>query len=74
MRQMTEEKRQRIAELWNQNMPSSKIAEEVGVTRNAVIGAVYRLRKRGEIIKSASEKRCGRHGLMQSWNTSKHIR
>jgi hypothetical protein len=57
MRQMTEEKRQRIAELWNQNMPSSKIAEEVGVTRNAVIGAIYRLRQRGEIIKTASEKR-----------------
>lgn len=57
MRQMTEEKRQRIAELWNQNWPSSKIAEEVGLTRNAVIGAVHRLRQRGDIIKSAAEKR-----------------
>lgn len=56
-RQMTEEKRQKIAELWNQGLPSSKIADQVGLTRNSVIGAVHRLRMRGEIMKSAEEKR-----------------
>jgi len=56
-RKMTEEIRRRIAELWNQGISSSSIAAEVGLTRNAVIGAVYRLRQRGEIMKTAEEKR-----------------
>lgn len=49
-RQMTEEKRAKIAELWNLGWTSSHIADAVGLTRNSVIGAVHRLRKNGTIF------------------------
>jgi hypothetical protein len=57
MGSMTEEKRKRIAEMWNLGLPSSVIAEDVGLTRNSVIGAVYRLRQKGEILIKAEDKR-----------------
>jgi hypothetical protein len=50
-RQMTEEIRRRIAELWNQGISSSNIAAEVGLTRNSVIGVSYRARQNGLITK-----------------------
>ncbi|MEL6267169.1 MAG: GcrA family cell cycle regulator [Pseudomonadota bacterium] len=40
----TEERVERLKELWNEGMSASKIAKELGgVTRNAVIGKVHRL-------------------------------
>ena len=57
VRQMTEEKRARIAELWNKGMSSSQIANDIGLSRNSVIGAVHRLRAKGMIMASRFEKR-----------------
>ena len=56
-RQMAEDTRKRIAELWNLGWTSSKISEEIGITRNSVVGAIHRLRQKGEILVSAEEKR-----------------
>lgn len=56
-KKLTEEKRQRIAELWNLGLSSSVISEDVGLTRNSVIGAVHRLRQKGQILIKAEEKR-----------------
>lgn len=56
-RQMTEEKRARIAELWNLGWTSSHIADAVGLSRNSVIGAVHRLRKNGAIMTTREERR-----------------
>ena len=51
VRQMTEEKRAEILRLWNLGYSSSKIAAEIGLSRNSVIGAVHRMRQAGvEII------------------------
>ena len=46
-RQMTEEKREIIRDLWNKGHSSSQIAVVVGLSRNAVIGAVHRMKKKG---------------------------
>ena len=43
VRQMTEEKREEIRRLWNLGYSSSKIAAEIGLSRNSVIGAVQHL-------------------------------
>lgn len=51
VRQMNEEKRAEILRLWNLGLSSSKIAAEIGLSRNSVIGAVHRMRQAGvEII------------------------
>ena len=57
IRQMTEEKRQKIVELWNLGWASSKIADAVGLTRNSVIGAVHRLRVNGFVMTTREERR-----------------
>lgn len=56
-RQMTEEKRQKIAELWNLGWTSSQVADAVGLSRNSVIGAVHRLRKNGAIMTTREERK-----------------
>jgi hypothetical protein len=57
VRQMTEEKRAEILRLWNLGYSSSKIAAEIGLSRNSVIGAVHRMRQAGvEIIKKEKVK------------------
>lgn len=57
VRKMTEEKRARIAELWNLGWTSSHIADAVGLTRNSVIGAVHRLRKNGAIMSTRDDRK-----------------
>jgi|688.fasta_scaffold00600_8 hypothetical protein len=57
VRQMTEEKRAEILRLWNLGYSSSKIAAEIGLSRNSVIGAVHRMRQAGiEIINKERPK------------------
>lgn len=57
VRQMTEEKREEIRRLWNIGYSSSKIAAEIGLSRDSVIGAVHRMRQAGvEIIKKDRPK------------------
>ena len=46
-KKMTDEKRQQIADMWQLGLSGAKIAEKLGVTRNSVIGAVYRMRRNG---------------------------
>lgn len=56
-KKLTEEKRARIAELWNLGWTSSHIADAVGLSRNSVIGAVHRLRVKGAIIKTEEDRK-----------------
>lgn len=46
-RNMTEEKRQKIKDLWQTGLSASKIGSEVGLSRNSVIGAIHRMRANG---------------------------
>jgi len=50
-KKLTEEKRARIKELWEMGYTSARISAEVGLTRNSVIGALYRLRKNDGVMK-----------------------
>lgn len=56
---MTEEVKSKIRIMWGENKTSSQIAEEIGISRNSVIGAVYRMRKSGENISERGLKRPG---------------
>jgi hypothetical protein len=38
---------QKIADLWQENATAQKIADQVGITKNAVIGRITRLRDKG---------------------------
>lgn len=58
-KKMTDKKRQEIADLWQLGLSGSVIAEKLGITRNSVIGAVYRMRKNG-IELSAHENKGGK--------------
>ena len=42
-------KHQKVVELWNQNLTGTEIAKEMGLTRNAVLGLIFRLRSRGDV-------------------------
>jgi hypothetical protein len=44
---MLDEKQKRILEMWERNMTGSEIANAIGITRNAVMGILDRMRKRG---------------------------
>lgn len=48
---LTDEKRVKIKELWELGYTGSQIAKEVELTRNSVIGFVYRMRKNEGIEK-----------------------
>jgi len=54
---ITKEMKDRIIELWQNDKSGSEIAEELGITRNSVIGAVYRLRKQGHILSSHEDSK-----------------
>jgi hypothetical protein len=54
---ITNEMKARIIELWQQNKTGSEIGEELGITRNSVIGAVYRMRRQGHILSSHEENK-----------------
>jgi hypothetical protein len=54
---ITKEMKERIIVLWQQNKTGSEIGEELGITRNSVIGAIYRLRKQGHILSSHEENK-----------------
>jgi len=45
--QVADEKKYQVFNLWQQGMSSSRIAEEMGISRNSVMGIIYRLRKGG---------------------------
>lgn len=45
---MTEEEKQLAVELWNAGKTGSQIANKIGVTRNAVLGFLHRLRLKNE--------------------------
>lgn len=49
---ITEDMKKRIIELWELGKSGSEIGDELGITRNSVIGAIYRLRKQGHILSS----------------------
>lgn len=53
---MTDEDRNKIIELWQQEMTSGEIALKLGVTRNSVIGVVYRARKNGGLLRKRDIK------------------
>ena len=46
---MLDEKQKKIFELWKKNFTGSQIANEIGITRNAVMGILDRMRKKGII-------------------------
>jgi hypothetical protein len=45
------EKQKSIVEMWEKGRPSTEIADLLGITRNSVMGIVFRLRKRGLIMR-----------------------
>lgn len=57
VRQMNEEKREKIRDLWRLGLSSSEIANEVGLSRNSVIGAVHRMRQNGVELDSRQNKK-----------------
>jgi hypothetical protein len=44
---ISDETKAKICELWNRGMTTSKIGENLGITKNSVVGIVNRLRKAG---------------------------
>lgn len=42
------ERLEEIAVLWNRNMPSSRIAKELGMTKGSVCGMMFRARQAGD--------------------------
>lgn len=49
-RKMTQEIKEHIKALWNNGLSSAEISEKIGLSRNSVIGAVYRMREGGEYL------------------------
>jgi hypothetical protein len=54
---MTEDLRCKIIEMWDKSISGGAIATELGITRNSVIGVIYRERAKGRIFRTHSEKR-----------------
>jgi len=54
---MTDEIRVKIIEMWERSISGGAIAAELGITRNSVIGVIYRERARGRVFRSHFEKR-----------------
>lgn len=53
---MTEEMRVKIVELWQQEMTGGEIASQLGISRNSVIGVIYRARRNGIILREKNYK------------------
>ena len=51
------EKHDKIKELWTSGMTSGHIAREMGISRNAVMGIVHRMREAGQIAVRDIDKR-----------------
>jgi hypothetical protein len=51
------EKHDKIKELWTSGMTSGHIAKEMGISRNAVMGIVHRMREAGQIAVRDIDKR-----------------
>lgn len=49
---MDQEIKDKIFELWQQGLSGGQIAEEVGVTRNSVMGFIHRMREKGHTMRS----------------------
>lgn len=54
---MTEDLDDRMIELWEKGIPSSQIAKELGITRNAVAGKLHRFKFSGRIAQKNIDKR-----------------
>ena len=54
---MNEDLRCKIIEMWEKSISGGAIAAELGITRNSVIGVIYRERAKGRVFRSHSEKR-----------------
>lgn len=44
---ISEEIKKKVCTLWNEGLTTSKIGEELGMTKNSIVGIVNRLRKAG---------------------------
>jgi hypothetical protein len=54
---MTEEIRIKILELWQKEMSGGEIASQLGISRNSVIGVVYRAKQNGESLRGSTFKK-----------------
>ena len=54
---MTEEMRIKILELWQKEMSGGEIASQLGISRNSVIGVVYRAKQNGESLRGSTFKK-----------------
>lgn len=55
-KKITDEMRSKIIELWQLEMPGGAIAAELGITRNSVIGIIYRARENGAVLRQKKFK------------------
>lgn len=53
---MTAEIREKIIELWQKEMTGSEISAQLGVSRNSVIGVVYRAKQNGIFLRGKNGK------------------
>lgn len=54
---MDQEVKDKIYDMWQKDMPSSAIAAELEITRNSVIGVIYRFRKNGKATRGRIKAR-----------------
>ena len=52
---MNEERNYRIVDLWNKGYCTSEVARDVGCTKNAVLSAIVKHRKLGDIVRPMVE-------------------
>jgi hypothetical protein len=60
------DRNEKIATLWNDGMTSGQIAERLGLTRNAVMGRVNRMRRRGISLRTLDPEMLERIKEMQA--------
>ena len=48
---LSDKKKAKIVEMWEEGLTSYLISEKLSITRNAVMGVVTRLRKKGFVFK-----------------------
>jgi len=46
---------QRIMRMWNDNMSGRQIANELGISRNSVMGKIFRLKRNGYDVRQGYE-------------------
>ncbi len=57
---MTDAIRVKIIELWQKEMTGGEIASLLGISRNSVIGVIYRARKNGNVLREKNWKDANR--------------